>query len=205
MATFDNRIYLASRSPRRRELLKQIGVAYELLLYREDARRGPDVDERPEPAEAASDYVLRVARSKAETAWRRVTERKLPHRPVLAADTAVVLDERILGKPAGREQAAEMLSQLSDRVHQVLTAVAVHDGNALKTALSASEVEFRELSAQEIRRYLAGAEAYDKAGAYAVQGRAAVYIRRLSGSYSGVVGLPLYETAELLREFGIEP
>ena len=203
MSNLDKRIYLASRSPRRRELLRQIGVAYSVLLFREDSRRGADLDERPLEAEAPAVYVQRVSRAKAELAWQRVAQRNLPQHPVLAADTTVVLDERILGKPAGPEQAIETLATLSGRRHQVLTAIALCRGSVLETALSASEVEFRHLSAQEIRRYVATGEPLDKAGAYAVQGRAAAFIRHISGSYSGVMGLPLYETAELLRRFGV--
>lgn len=198
------RIYLASRSPRRRELLKQIGVGYELLLLREDPARGADVDETPLPGEAPRDYVLRITRAKAEVSWLRLQQRKLPRMPVLAADTAVVLDERILGKPADSEAAAEMLRALSGREHQVLTAVALAFEQRLAIRLSLSTVGFRNLSDDEIRRYILTGEPRDKAGAYAIQGRAAGFVASLSGSYSGVMGLPLFETSELLTEFGME-
>ena len=199
------RIYLASRSPRRRELLKQIGIAFEVLLLREDLRRGSDVDERPLPAETPAAYVTRIARAKAETGWRQVAKRALPPYPVLAADTTVALDNEIISKPADAEQARQLLARLSGRTHQVLTAVAIARMNRLETALSISAVEFRQLDAGEIRRYVASGEPLDKAGAYAIQGAAAAFVRAISGSYSGIVGLPLYETAELLHRYDITP
>jgi len=204
----ENRIYLASRSPRRRELLKQIGINFELLLLREDPGRGADVDETPLPGEKPEDFVLRIAQAKAETGWRRITERRLPrllHRlPLLAADTAVVLGERIIGKPSGPEHAVQILRELSGRSHRVLTAVAVVYDDRIDARLSATDVHFGSLSEQEIRRYVATGEPLDKAGAYAIQGRAAAFVSRIDGSYSGVMGLPLYETTELLRQFGCE-
>ncbi len=198
------RIYLASRSPRRRELLKQIGVAYEMLLLREDPARGIDVDETPLPGEAPRDYVLRITQAKAEIGWQRLIQRKLPRMPVLAADTAVVLGERIMGKPDAAAAAAEMLSALSGREHQVLTAVALTFEKRLDMRLSVSTVSFKSLSEDEIRRYLLTGEPLDKAGAYAIQGRAAAFVSSLAGSYSGVMGLPLFETTQLLMEFGME-
>ncbi|TSA40755.1 MAG: septum formation inhibitor Maf [Betaproteobacteria bacterium] len=198
------RIYLASRSPRRRELLKQIGVSYEMLLLREDAGRSVDVDETPLPGEAPRDYVLRITQDKAETGWQRLIQRRLPRMAVLAADTAVVLGERIMGKPADSAAAAEMLSALSGREHQVLTAVALAFDQRLAMRLSVSTVSFRNLSADEIRRYILSGEPLDKAGAYAIQGRAAAFVASLGGSYSGVMGLPLFETTQLLMEFGME-
>lgn len=204
----DSRIYLASRSPRRRELLKQIGVNFELLLLREHPVRGNDVDETPLPGEAPGDFVLRIAQAKAEAGWLRITERRLPrllHRlPLLAADTAVVLDGVILGKPGGAEPAVRMLRSLAGRTHQVLTAVAVVYDDQMELRLSASNVTFAPMGEHEIRHYVASGEPLDKAGAYAIQGRAAAFVTRLEGSYSGVMGLPLYETAELLRHFGCE-
>ena len=205
MTHTDNRIYLATRSPRRRELLRQIGIAFDSLLLREDLRRGADVDEAPAPGESASAYVSRVARAKAEAGWRRIADRRLPPRPVLAADTAVVLDGGIFGKPADARCAHQMLRRLSGQTHQVMTAVAVARDARVETALSISGVEFRELADGEIRRYVALGEALDKAGAYAIQGRAAVFVRAISGSYSGIMGLPLFETAELLGRFGVAP
>lgn len=198
------RIYLASRSPRRRELLKQIGVGYEMLLLREDPARSVDVDETPLPGEAPHDYVLRITRAKAETAWLRLQQRRLPRMPVLAADTAVVLGERILGKPTDGAAAAEMLRALSGHEHQVLTAVALAFDQRLDVRLSVSTVSFKNLSDDEIRRYVLTGEPLDKAGAYAIQGRAAAFVASLGGSYSGVMGLPLFETTQLLTEFGME-
>jgi septum formation protein len=199
MANTEKRIYLASRSPRRRELLKQIGVTFELLLVREDQRRAADVDESPLPGEPPVDYVTRIAQEKAETGWRQLVKRRLPASPVLAADTTVVLDNEIVGKPANMHHARQMLRRLSGQTHHVMTAVTVAGNDKVKTMLSVSTVEFRELGDDEIRRYVASGEPLDKAGAYAIQGRAAVFVRTISGSYSGIMGLPLYETAELLR------
>ncbi len=197
------RIYLASRSPRRRELLKQAGIAFEIMLFREDMRRGVDVDESPHPDEDPQAYVLRIARSKAEAANLRLQQRRLPDYPVLAADTTVVLGGRILGKPADHAEAQAMLSELSGRSHEVLTAVAVCRHERLETRLSVSTVEFAELSMARIRQYVATGEPLDKAGGYGIQGRAGAFVRRLSGSYTGVMGLPLYETVELLESFGM--
>jgi septum formation protein len=197
------RVYLASRSPRRRELLKQIGISFEILLLREDLRRGMDVDETPLPNEAPRDYVQRVARAKAANATLQTGRRMLPSYPVLTADTTVALDGRIFGKPADADEAARMLQALSGRRHLVLTAIAVAGGDDVRTALSESTVEFRELTGDEIRRYIATREPLDKAGAYAIQGRGALFVRNLNGSYSGVMGLPLFETAELLRAFRV--
>jgi septum formation protein len=197
-------IYLASRSPRRRELLAQIGVRFHLLLFRALPRADAEVDEAVVPGESPREYVTRVSLAKAQAGWRRMLRRNLPRAPVLAADTAVVLDGRILGKPADREDAAAMLGALSGRRHEVLTAVAVTCEERTELAVSASEVEFRPLAANEIRDYLATGEADDKAGAYAIQGGAARFVREMRGSYSGVMGLPLYETAQLLDKIGFQ-
>jgi septum formation protein len=198
-------IYLASRSARRRELLAQIGVPYQVLLLREDLRRGIDVDEARLAEEPPDEHVLRVAKAKALAAARQIPARALTRAPVLGADTSVVLGDDTLGKPASAEDAASMLERLSGCAHQVLTAVAVVYGDRMETAISFSEVEFRELSEFDIQRYIESGEPFDKAGAYAIQGKAAVFARRIEGSYSGIMGLPLYETAELLRHFGIDP
>jgi septum formation protein len=203
MVNPDKRIYLASRSPRRRELLKQIGVAFELLLLREHLPRGFDVDETPLAGEAPISYVTRITRTKAEAGWRHVQLRRALAYPVLAADTVVVLNGEIIGKPDDPQHAQEILRRLSGTSHQVLTAVAVAQKDHVETALSASTVEFRDLGDDEIRRYVASGEPLDKAGAYAIQGRAAVFVRALSGSYSGIMGLPLFETAQLLRGYEI--
>jgi septum formation protein len=197
-------IYLASRSPRRRELLKQVGVTFEIVLLREDQRRGPDVDETPGAGEQAEAYAIRIACAKAELAARYMGRRALPTRPVLAADTTVVSDERIIGKPADREDATRILKSLSGRQHAVITAVALATPDRTQHAVSTSKVWFRELTEEEIRRYVATGEPLDKAGAYAIQGRAALFTTRIEGSYSGIMGLPLAETAELLQKFGIE-
>ena len=196
-------IYLASRSPRRRELLRQIGVAHEVLTQRIKSERGPDVCEDPLPAEKPRDYVLRVCRDKVESGWLRVLQRKLPMRGVLAADTTVCIGDDILGTPADALQAAEFLSRLSGREHEVLTAIAFKLGERMETELSVTAVRFRALERAEIERYVAGGEPMDKAGAYGIQGAAGAFITEIRGSYSGVMGLPLYETALLLRRFGL--
>jgi septum formation protein len=198
----DRPIYLASRSPRRRELLAQIGVRFQLLLFRLQPEPDSDLDETVLRGESPGEYVERVARGKAEAGWRRLEQRNVPRAPVLAADTTVALDGRVLGKPADRREAAEMLAALSGRSHEVLTAVALKHAERLECALSASEVRFRALGADEIRQYLATGEGDDKAGAYAIQGRAAQFVAELRGSYSGVAGLPLYETAQLIERLG---
>jgi septum formation protein len=199
-----NRIYLASRSPRRRDLLKQIGVSFEVVLLRENPGRAPDVDETPLPSEAADAYALRVARSKAMVAVQQIAKRGLPAHPVLAADTTVVRDGEIVGKPVDAEDAAYILQRLAGREHRVITAVALAQYDRVETRISDSTVEFRALSADEIRRYVATGEPFDKAGAYAIQGRAAAFVTRIGGSYSGIMGLPLAEAAELLQRFAIE-
>ena len=203
MSVSDKRIYLASRSPRRRDLLKQIGVPFELLLLREDLRRGADVDETPLAEESPGVYVLRVASAKAAMAVRQIAYRGLPQKPVLSADTTVVFDGQIVGKPVDAEDAARILRTLSGREHQVLTAVAVALREQIEAQISVSSVLFRELSDAEIRSYVATGEPLDKAGAYAIQGRGGVLVTRMIGSYSGIMGLPLAETVELLQKFGI--
>jgi septum formation protein len=186
-------VYLASGSPRRRELLRQIGVPFRVI--------GAAVDERLRPAESACPYVLRLAAAKADAGWE--SSRDAIQAPVLAADTAVVLDGRILGKPADRQDAEAMLRQLSGRTHEVLTGVALRGPHGLESRVSRSAVTFRSITAAEVRDYWETGEPADKAGAYAVQGLAAIFIADLRGSYSGVMGLPLFETAELLRAAGV--
>jgi septum formation protein len=175
------KIYLASRSPRRQELLRQIGVAFELLVA--------DVPEHPQGGERPRDYVMRLADG-------------LPARPILAADTTVVADELVLGKPRDEADAARILGSLAGRSHEVLTAVTLLDSGQARRALSVSQVTFGPISPQDIARYWSSGEPADKAGAYAIQGRAAAFIAHMEGSYSGVVGLPLYEVAQMLREIG---
>jgi len=205
VAPVDRGIYLASRSPRRRELLTQIGVRYHLLLFRERPGERTEVNEDPREGEAPDVYVERMARAKAEAGWKRMLQRNLPIAPVLAADTTVALEGRIFGKPVDRAEAAKMLKELSGRSHEVLTAIALTNGERLDSALSRSEVHFRKMTAAEIEDYVATGEADDKAGAYAIQGRAARFISELRGSYSGVMGLPLYETARMLDAFAASP
>ena len=184
-------LYLASGSPRRRELLTQIGVPFIVI--------SAPIDESPLPSESAPAYVERLARAKAAAGLARVDGPAV----VLGADTAVVLDGRILGKPENREDALAMLADLSGREHQVLTAVALDDGQRVHSFCVTSTVRFRAISTDEAQRYWASGEPADKAGGYAVQGLGAVFVTGLSGSYSAVVGLPLCETADLLGQFGI--
>ncbi|MCU7851295.1 MAG: Maf-like protein [Candidatus Thiodiazotropha sp. (ex Monitilora ramsayi)] len=186
-------VYLASRSPRRRELLLQIGVPHKWLDI--------EVDESPRDGESPSDYVQRVSQDKAVAG---LNARKAgEYLPVLAADTCVVIDGRMLGKPRDRDEGIWMLQQLSGRTHEVYTAVALDNGQ-LETRLSLSQVSFRPITPVEIAQYWERGEPADKAGGYAIQGLAAMFINNLRGSYSGVMGLPLFETAELLSRAGIE-
>ena len=200
MTNPQNRLYLASKSPRRRELLKQIGVNFELLLLREFPATRQDIDETPVTGELPDQYVLRVARQKAEVGAQRVQERRLPALAVLSADTSVVLDGEVIGKPADAQAAATTLRRLSGKTHRVYSAIALSQWGQVNTALSVTEVGFRDLSDEEIRRYVATGEPMDKAGAYAIQGRAAAFIASIAGSYSGVMGLPLFETVGLLKK-----
>ena len=198
----DQRLYLASRSPRRQELLRQIGVDFDELRLREAPGRDPDIVEGPRDGESAPDYVRRIARTKANVGWERMTERGLAPQPVLGADTEVVLDGHIFGKPADATHAREMLERLSGRMHVVLSAIALRWEREFVLTLSTSQVTMRELSADEMTRYIDTGEPIGKAGAYAIQGRAAAFITRVEGSYSGVMGLPLAETAAALAKVG---
>ena len=185
-------IYLASASPRRSALLDQIGVPHRVQPV--------DVDETARGDEAADHYVRRLAVLKAETLWQKLAaaQRQL----VLGADTAVVLDDEILGKPRDEQDCLRMLKLLSARTHQVFTAVALRASDGCQSRVNVSEVTFRKLAEEEIQRYWRSGEPADKAGAYAVQGRAALFIERIAGSYSGIMGLPLFETGELLAAVG---
>lgn len=202
MRIIQPRIYLASQSPRRRELLKQIGINFEMLLLRSDSRRNIVIDEAPQPGEQPESYVRRVSQAKAEAGYSALRLRNLPSFPVLAADTTVTLDGNIFGKPGNVDQAADMLRKLSGQEHQVLSAVAIVMDAHIEVAVSASTVRFVPLSEDRIRRYLLTREYTDKAGGYAIQGYAGAFIEHLSGSYSGVMGLPLFETVQLLQHFG---
>lgn len=198
----DRSIYLASRSPRRQELLQQIGVAFDELRLRSAPGRHRDVVEEALDSEPALHYVERIARAKASMGWKRMQERSLAPRPVLGADTEVVLDGAIFGKPADVDAARAMLAKLAGRTHDVVTAVALRFEDTTEVAISVTQVTLRKLNSREIERYLQTGEPFDKAGGYAVQGRAAAFITRIEGSYSGVMGLPLAETADLLARIG---
>ncbi len=195
-------IYLASQSPRRRQLLEQLGVAHELLLP------GPDEDaealEAVLPGEAPVTYVRRVTRLKLDAAVARMKRRGLPPAPVLCSDTTVAKGRVIYGKPENERDAARMLKELAGGTHRVLTAVAIHKGRKSHENLSTSQVTLEPLTARQIQAYVATGEPMGKAGAYAVQGRVAMHISHISGSYSGIMGLPLYETALLLRAAGFK-
>ncbi|MEM5428994.1 nucleoside triphosphate pyrophosphatase [Cupriavidus oxalaticus] len=191
-------LYLASQSPRRRELLTQLGVRYELLLAADD--EDAEALEAVLPGETPDDYVQRVCALKAEAALRRRERRALPDAPVLTSDTTVCLGGRILGKPDDAADAQAMLAALAGSTHRVLTAVTVVSTLGMHHALSVSEVTFRPLQPDEIARYVASGEPLGKAGAYGIQGRAAEFVERIAGSYSGIMGLPLFETAALLRQ-----
>ncbi|MEI7611519.1 MAG: Maf family protein [Betaproteobacteria bacterium] len=195
------RLYLASRSPRRRELLSQIGVQFDTIIFRNPPREDSEIDETPHADESPVDYVQRVSRAKAEHGWRIVKWRKLWSQPVLAADTTIELDGKIIGKPFDPIDARNILQRLSGQTHRVLTAVAVAFEGRTESVLSVSEVRFGILSEDEIERYVASGEPMDKAGAYGIQGHAGIFIENLSGSYTGVMGLPLFETGQLLRRF----
>jgi septum formation protein len=188
-------VYLASESPRRRELLHQIGVPFRPI--------GVVVDEAALQGEEAPAYVVRLAIAKARAGWQSASGARGPVAPVLGADTAVVLGGRILGKPADRDDAARMLGELSGRTHAVLTAVALCDATGTVSRMSRSEVKFRAIDPSECIAYAASGEPIDKAGGYAIQGFGAVFVEQLIGSYSGVMGLPIFETAALLRGAGV--
>jgi septum formation protein len=199
----EKRIYLASHSPRRRELLKQINVAFEVMLMRTFPATRADIDETPRPDEKPGEYALRVAREKAEAGWMHILQHALRKHPVLGADTTVALGDEIFGKPANAAEAETMLRNLSGHQHQVYSAVTVAFEGTIESVLSRTSVTFGELSEATIKAYAASGESVDKAGGYGIQGRAASFITQIQGSYSGVMGLPLYETAQLLRKFGI--
>lgn len=188
-------IYLASASPRRAELLTQLGVKFEVVPS--------DIPEHPGSNELARDYVIRLAQQKAMAGWNRLDAGKL--RPVLGSDTEVVIDGEILGKPRDEAHAIQMLSRLSGRAHDVFSAVAIYYEGRASYRISQSRVTMRPISPQEMHAYWLTKEPLGKAGAYAIQGLAAIFIEHLAGSYSGVMGLPLFETAQLLNEFNISP
>jgi septum formation protein len=196
------RIHLASQSPRRRELLRQIGVAFDVLPLRASHGRA-DVVEIPHPCETPPAFAERLAREKAAAGWHAVDGRGLMRYPVLGADTVVEIDGEIFGKPADRVHARAMLARLGGRSHWVHSAVAVCLDTQSDARLSSSRVEFAPLDDIAIARYLDSGEFSGKAGAYAIQGRAAMFIARIEGSYSGIMGLPLFETAALLKRFGV--
>jgi septum formation protein len=198
MAAAHDFIYLASQSPRRRQLLEQLGVRHELLLA------GPDEDAEALEAEVDGElplhYVERVTRAKLGAALARWQQRGLPPAPILCSDTTVAIGRRILGKPADRADAIATLTALSGRTHRVITAVAVGQGRRIALLTNVSRVHFAEITATDSARYVDSGEPFGKAGAYAIQSAAAAWISRIEGSYSGIMGLPLYETAQLLRQ-----
>jgi septum formation protein len=200
MTALSSFIYLASQSPRRRQLLEQLGIRHELLLP--DPGEDTESIEEVLPGEAPARYVQRVTGLKLDAALQRLKRRGLPDAPILCSDTTVALGKAIYGKPADAKDAARMLRELSGTTHRVLTAVAIQKGRKRETALSDSRVTFAAMTPAQIRRYVESGEPMGKAGAYAVQGAAAAHISHISGSYSGIMGLPMHETAQLLRAFG---
>lgn len=187
-------LYLASKSPRRAELLARLGVDFGVLDL--------DIPEQRQPGEPAEEYVRRVAREKAGAGL--LTVMTVPHALVLGADTEVILDDDVFGKPRDAEEAAAMLRRLSGRTHHAVTAVSLVSAGREAQAVSVSEVSFAELDENEIAAYVATGQAEGKAGAYGIQGAAERFVRHLSGSYSGVMGLPLFETSQLLKSFGVQ-
>lgn len=203
--TQHRRLHLASRSPRRRELLAQIGVGFDTLLLRNSPRDDRALDETPLTGEGPVDYVERIARSKAEHGWRIVSWRRLLSQPVLAADTTIELAGELIGKPRDADDARRILRRLSGNTHRVLTAVAIAFETRMELALSISEVRFRPLDEGEIGRYVASGEPMDKAGGYAIQGLASRFIDRIEGCYFNVVGLPVSLVHRFLKEAGYVP
>jgi septum formation protein len=195
-------IWLASKSPRRAELLQGMGVPFEVLQFTDAASAQYEVDESVHPGEPPRDYVRRVALDKALHALSYMRDRQLVARPLLSADTTVALGDRILGKPADAAEAREMLGALSGQVHEVLTAVVVIDGHDIRQMLSVSRVHFMPLSVETIDRYIASGEPFDKAGAYGIQGHAGTFVADMQGSFTGIMGLPVHETACLLEPCG---
>jgi septum formation protein len=191
-------VYLASSSPRREQLLEQIGVDYELLLP--DAREDAEALEAARPNEVPETYALRVTLAKLRAARERRQRRELPEAPILCADTTVALGARILGKPRDAQDAHAMLAALAGRTHRVISAVAVASGRRTLRAVNISRVSFAPIPAVQIERYIASGEPFGKAGGYAIQSQIAAFVRHIEGSYSGIMGLPLYETAQLLRQ-----
>jgi septum formation protein len=190
-------VYLASSSPRRKQLLEQIGVRYEVLLP--DAHEDVEALEAARPNEVPETYALRVTLAKLRAARERRRRRELPEAPILCADTTVALGARILGKPRDAQDAHAMLAALAGRTHRVISAVAVASGRRTLRAVNVSRVRFADIPAAQIERYIASGEPFGKAGGYAIQSQIAAFVRHIEGSYSGIMGLPLYETAQLLR------
>lgn len=196
------RLYLASRSPRRRELLHQMGVEFDTIAFGDGMHKDPEVDETPFSDEDPVVYVERVTRAKAEFGLALLAERHLPLRPVLSADTTLEFNGEIIGKPVDAADAAAILQRLSGQTHHVLTGVAVSHQGQTEYVLSRSQVRFRELEEDEIRHYVISGEPMDKAGAYGIQGKAGLFVEYIAGSYTGIMGLPVCETGQLLKRFG---
>lgn len=202
MMSARQKIWLASKSPRRAELLTDMGVPFEVLQFTDGGGARYEVDESVMPEEPPRDYVRRVALDKALHAVSYVRERGLEERPLLTADTTVAIDNRILGKPADADEARDMLQALSGQTHEVLTAVVVIDGDQIRQALSVSQVRFAPLSDETIEAYIDNGEPFDKAGAYGIQGPAGKFVAEMRGSFTGIMGLPVDETAQLLESLG---
>ena len=196
-------IYLASKSPRRKELLSQMGVDFDVLAINDHTLGAFVGDEVQHEGEAPEDYVIRTAQDKARAVLKLISEKHLPARPVLSADTTVIVDGKILGKPEDKTQALDFLRQMNNTVHEVRTAVVLaQDEQHMHTLVSVSKVWFGPMTPEQMTAYADSDEPYDKAGGYGIQGAASAFIRRIDGSYSGILGLPVYETARLLEEIG---
>ena len=200
----ENMIYLASKSPRRQKLLNQIAVRFTILdVPQQDPVHSDMVNEAVHSGENAYDYVSRIAREKAEYARQFLVTQNMPEHPVLTADTTVVMEGEIIGKPADKNEATEILRRLSGKTHQVLTSVAVRNKEHLFQTVQTSDVTVALLTSRHINAYVDTGEPFDKAGGYGIQGLAGKFITHITGSYSGIMGLPLYETTVLLRKAGI--
>ena len=203
MSKLHSRIYLVSQSPNHRDSLKQIGIGFELLLLRNSLRREIDVDESPRSAEAPSEYLERICRAKVEAGQHALLSRGLRAFPVLTAESVLTLDSRIIGKPLDQKESAAILRELSGRQHQLISAVAVAFQGRVELRLATTTVTFATLDEERIGRYVIANEGHDKAGAYAIDGLGGAFVERIEGSHSALIGLPLFETVELLRAFGL--
>ena len=194
-------VYLASKSPRRRAILKKMGVRFELIVFSRST--GVDLDEKPIANENIHEYSERITREKLQLGWNAVNERKLLPSPVLVADTCIGFQDQIIGKPSNLDDAFNILSKLSGNIHHVYTTIAIQFGDSCELVTTKSEVKFRKLLPDEIRKYISFGESIDKAGAYSIQDRGEMLVDKINGSYSNIIGLPIATTLNILRKFNI--